>query len=478
VSLIVTDGDSVRVTVGVDTCVSTLCVDEEDRLRRSVGRLMATRSLALCSADAAADGGGLIALDLNVCSAVGGYDDEDSAAADAARSAVVSNVIILVAVAGAAALLVLVYACARRVSAADAAAALCMPSSLLPVWVAALQSTAAAATLLLGRLPASRCAATDAALGVLGCAVALLPPAVVVFVWHTRAVGPRPRWVCSHHAAPPRASRCLRLYERCVARSWRWAPAAPLSGSDGMEHAWALLLEHRLLWYAAADPCLLALLSCLAVVGGLGSSLPQCQALAAAAAAVVVGQLVLVLAARPYTTLFAHVHSALSLLLTALSVLAQLAFLLTSATSTAGLWLLEGAAVCNLATVGVSCVKLLSDLVQLCKSIRRRVVVCRTSFELDRSRGGTAVKSFSHKHDDEAVPVALDDMVLDDTDNWVPCDEVVLHEIDAMADGHSFWNSPGTGAAEVSGLLAIGHVPAHDLRSYFVLPVEETTLTK
>jgi hypothetical protein len=282
--------------------------------------------------------------------------DYDDGAADAARSAVVGNVVLLVLVAGAAALLVLAWACAHRVSAADAAAALCVPSSLLPVWVAALQSTAAAATLLLGRLPSSRCAATDAALGVLGCAVALLPPAVIVIVWRTRAVGPRPRWVCSHHAAPPRASRCLRLYERCVARTWRWTPCVEVGGSVGMEHAWALLLEHRVLWYAAADPCLLALLSCVAVVGGLGSSLPQCQALAAAAAAVVVGQLVLVLAARPYTTLFAHVHSALSLLLTALSVVAQLAFLLSSATSTEGLWLLEAAAVCNLATVGVSCV--------------------------------------------------------------------------------------------------------------------------
>ncbi|CUE61852.1 membrane-associated protein, putative, partial [Bodo saltans] len=112
---------------------------------------------------------------------------------------------------------------------------------------------------------------------------------------------------------------------------------------------------------------------CVSIVSGLNGSQSICHSLAIALAVILVAQLLLLILVKPYTTLFSHVYSVVSLTLTTLSVIAQVLYMLTLSSSASGLWLLQVSTICNFATIGVNAVKMLLDLVQFCRSVARRL---------------------------------------------------------------------------------------------------------
>jgi hypothetical protein len=122
----------------------------------ALGRAIATRSIALCDADGAVVSG-VIDVGAVVCS---GGDRTI-----AARNTIVSNVALIGVVAACAGLAVVAWRLlCRDATLAGAALVLRLPSSLLPIFAAALPSTAASATYLLARLGSSPCVGIDVVL--------------------------------------------------------------------------------------------------------------------------------------------------------------------------------------------------------------------------------------------------------------------------------------------------------------------------
>jgi uncharacterized membrane protein YgcG len=113
----------------------------------------------------------------------------------------------------------------------------------------------------------------------------------------------------------------------------------------------------------------------LAVVGSLDTTnATLCRAATGAVVALLCGQLLLVAVLRPHTTLFSFIYACLTLVLTCVSVVMQLLFIVVSLSSTSGLWLAQVSAGCNLAVVGVSAVQMTIDVVSLLLAARRRVL--------------------------------------------------------------------------------------------------------
>jgi hypothetical protein len=160
-------------------------------------------------------------------------------------------------------------------------------------------------------------------------------------------------------------------------RTWR---AVSDAGGASLRPAWVVLLEYRVLWYAAADAVLLSAVSSLAVIGGLDvANEALCIGSSAAVVVLLVAQLVVLCVVRPYTTLFSLVQNVFTTALTCVSVGAQLAFVATSYTSTSGLWLVDASAACNLLVLGLTLVKMVLDAWELCRAIKRRVQGSRMS---------------------------------------------------------------------------------------------------
>ncbi|CUG06551.1 membrane-associated protein, putative [Bodo saltans] len=338
----------------------------------AIGRMMAIRSLAFCNVDSAVSGG-LIDLDFEVC------DDQHLAAVDAAvsvaRSAVLGNIVLLASIS----VLSAVLSVAAWRSKTIFFAALRLPSSLLPVWVAAVdrrsRHTAAWATRIKRMHHYRRCARGPWDTDLTG-ALCWYPLRVVrPCTWGSTTVAMRalPTLLATSRRRPC-WWRPWRLLMRCFTRTWKWEATGATNALHfpQLQHAWLLLLEYRFVWYAAIDALALAVLACVGIVSGLSpTNTVVCEAFAVVAAVILMLQLTLVFVVRPYTTIFAHYYTLAVLLLTTLSVIAQLVLLF----SFAGLdsWLLQGSAVCNLATVGVGLTKTLTDLAQLGRAVARRV---------------------------------------------------------------------------------------------------------
>ncbi|CUG87491.1 membrane-associated protein, putative [Bodo saltans] len=213
------------------------------------------------------------------------------------------------------------------------------------------------------------------------------------------------------------------------------------------QHAWLLLLEYRFVWYGAVDALALAVLACFGIVSGLSpSNLMVCEIFAVVAVVILMFQLTLVLVLRPYTTTFGHYYTVTVLLLTALSVMAQLVFVFSTAQLDS--WLLQGSAICNVATVGVGLTKTLTDLVQLGRAVARRVG-CRDG----RSKPIEALVELpvTRENVTEHVQIAESDDGLELLDlHWMPLDGTDL--VDAVG----------------SDILAIGADRA-DMTSYDLL---------
>jgi hypothetical protein len=289
----------------------------------ALGRVMATRSMVMCDADAAI-GGGVLDLGLVPCAA------EDNSN-NTARSAVVSNVVLVCAVGLVILAFGLVLAArdrgrpflpALRVS----TAVVLLPSSLLPVLVAVVPSTASSAALLAARLESSTCHGVDAVL--VGVAVAVVVAPVVGGALVLRVTA-RCGWECVRleAAVPPSDAFALtRALRYATRRRYKWQPSKCRAITEGvtttasapMQRMWVVLLEYRELWYAALDCCGLVAVGALAVVGGLAPA--SCRLFTGVVIALQCVQLLVLVVVQPYTTLFEWIYSVVTLSLTILSV--------------------------------------------------------------------------------------------------------------------------------------------------------------
>ncbi|CUG76321.1 GP46-like surface antigen, putative [Bodo saltans] len=358
----------------------------------ALGRVMATRSMVLCNADAAV-GGGAVELHFEIC----GDDDPSSLVA---RSAILSNVLLLVAAAGTLFVCAAAWCFLCHTTFYEALLVVCLPSSVLPAWTVTLTSTSGAATLLWARIGASPCPIVDSLIGVVGVVFALCTTVVVILTWLDKvqlATDAPGFWRCIpvvHVARDADEQRNLsgwhpnlHLVTRvALHKRWRWTTTdhhsteQPLKMSggrrdDSLRAAAVLVSEFRVLWYAALDQGLLVLFACLSVVSGLNQvDDTLCRAATIITVALLLTQLIVLGIAHPFTTLFSFVHGLLTLTLTTVSVLAQFLYALLASSTTQDLWLIELTAGCNLAIVGVSAAKMLVDLIELGSAAKRRLL--------------------------------------------------------------------------------------------------------
>ncbi|CUG89706.1 GP46-like surface antigen, putative [Bodo saltans] len=387
----------------------------------SLGRVMATRSMVMCDANSAV-GGGVIDFNLQLCLPVidqqqhhdeddDSFSSDNSDAATAARSAVISNGILILFVTLLLLLLSAVWCSMGHVPYATAMSSVfALPSSIVPVWTTTLPSTSAGAILLFARLDESPCAAGDAFIACLGALMSVAPAVCLLSLWWCKARGANAPWTCrkAHHGAVTidrkahsltteggdgevggggggislstrwSASAVGMLAHRGLERIWRWR--ALEGGGEALKSAWVVLLDFHVLWYAALDAALLVAVAVLAVVGGLDTKNQSlCKSVTGVVIVLLVGQLIILVAVQPFTTLFSLVHGAVTISLTCISVMAQLLFIWLSSTSSSGLWLADLSAACNLIVVGVTAAKLLVDVIDLLGAARRRVKVLRSS---------------------------------------------------------------------------------------------------
>lgn len=335
----------------------------------ALGRVLATRSMVLCSADAAV-GGGVIDLNLHLC-----LETDGATGSIAARSAILSNLILLAAVS--AVLLAFSFAWARFTCTqiVDGLIEFRLPSSLMIAWTATVPSTSAATTLLLARVASSSCTGLDVLLGLVGCAATIIPCALLLLVWNAFCRGPTPKWLCLKRNEST-TSTMNETYAQWVYRSvkrhglrqdWEWVGAGTLP-------AWSVLLEYRVLWYVAVDSGVLVVSAVLAVASGFGSA-SQCQGLTIVVMLLLALQCSVLMLLKPLTTFFSHLQSAVTLVLTFLSVLAQLLFIAASSNNpncVSAMWLVDASAGCNLAVVGVSVVRMVLDAWETWLALRRR----------------------------------------------------------------------------------------------------------
>ncbi|CUF98706.1 membrane-associated protein, putative, partial [Bodo saltans] len=331
---------------------------------------------ACCCATSAAGASGVVDFNLLICTQSPDLVD--------ARSAIVSNVVLVAAVT----LLMLLSAgiwcgVAKTTLLKTISEVFLLPSSLFPIVMSAIPSTTVATTLIIANVGNSTCILVDVALLVLGILFVASPLAGYAWLRET-ALGSGHTWSCkfkSDSVVSPGSSFVaeLRVVVRRVARrQWKWH-ATEDADYQLMRRAWVVLLEFRVLWYGAADVFFLVVVSLLAVASGLDvGNEALCRGCSAAAVALLSAQVTVLCVWRPYTTLFSLVYNVLTTALTCVSVAAQLAFVMTSFTSTSGLWLVDMSAVCNLLVLGLSVVKMVFDGWELWSAVKRRMeAACR-----------------------------------------------------------------------------------------------------
>ncbi|CUE65535.1 transmembrane protein, putative [Bodo saltans] len=340
----------------------------------ALGRVMATRSMVLCDVDSTI-GGGVIDFDLEICETQNASTD---VAAVTARTAVVSNIVLLGVVIVAMLCLCVIWAFASSKGIRAASLDLCLPSSMLSVWIAVVPSCMSSATLLVARVGSSTCVGADVVLGILGILIASLPGGAFMLLWASRACGEKAAWVCvvksERQNLLTEQWMIPRFAHRLLRRRFEWRlAAAGVMAADEMKASWVVLLEYRDLRYGALDASVLAAVSCVSVLSGLTGSASECRGWSLVALILMITLLMVLCTLRPLTSMFSMVISCVTLLLTVLGTIAQLVFVWALATSTSGLWLVYASAILSLIVVGVSATKMVLDLHQLIAAIHRRI---------------------------------------------------------------------------------------------------------
>ncbi|CUI14762.1 Hypothetical protein, putative, partial [Bodo saltans] len=232
----------------------------------ALGRILATDG----DADAAG-GGGVIDFDFEIC--------VESPDLFEARSAIVSNLVLVAAVC----VLLLLAAClwlavtswnlsSHQNFAAAAKTVFLFPSTMLPVLTSTMPSTVVSMTFLIARVSSSSCIGVDALLIVLGMLLIVVPVAALLYLavfgaaYLSRVAEP----IEKRGAGTEKPLEAVKLlFRRVTRRSFKWRSAFAARGAESLRPAWVVLLEYRVLWYAAVDTLFLIAVSSLAVVGGL-----------------------------------------------------------------------------------------------------------------------------------------------------------------------------------------------------------------
>lgn len=386
----------------------------------SIGRVGAIRNMMLCDSGGTSNPGGLLGWQLGD-EATGGNDRCDTVAY--ARGAVVGNVLLLVG----ALVLILCLGCIWRgaehaskpweggmvANCTAAALRVALPSSLLSLWTVTVPSTAAGVTVL-WMTTAENCGSTagDVCLGLLGAANCLVP------LFLMTCLATRGPWAlfrlhlmpCHKHVAAAtttdaRGSRALppctggwrRGYHRlsqflnhAMSRQLEWRANEGLGDVDPI-HSWtgtfrcaqAILLEHRLLWYAALDSGLIVVLSAFSSLSGLLDD-KGCLIFASVVVALMLLQLCVLVVVQPFTSQFSYAYAGVSLSLTFFESGAQL-WAMQLASSSELLYPLQMAyAACDVMVSSLSLCKLLvSDVPATGKALLR---LLREIFQLLRDR--------------------------------------------------------------------------------------------
>ncbi|CUI14759.1 transmembrane protein, putative, partial [Bodo saltans] len=442
----------------------------------ALGRILATDSMVLCDADAAG-GGGVIELELSICI--------ESPDLIEARRAIVSNAVVVAAVC---ALLLFFSALwsavthlrcfaitsgATRMKLTITNAALrtfLLPSSLLPMFTSIIPSTSVSTTFLAARINSSPCVGVDALLIFLGVVLIITPLAALLFL----AFAAETRWTCVAEAAEggARTKGTLTTLRVAVQRAWKWH-ATNADDVNALRPAWVVLLEYRVLSYAAIDALFLIAVSSLALVGGLDvTNEALCRGCSAAVVVLLGAQVGVLCAWRPYTTLFSLVYNVATTALTCVSVAAQLAFVLTSFTSTSGLWLVDASAVCNLLVLGLSVVKMLLDAWELWSAVRRRIdAICGVE-QYAREDAAHDAGNTANDCSDVGINMAGEthslSLLMEDVVSRAETTSPLYHGVSAMFSDFMFWDDGGRAigtshAEELNEIVttAVGTVEAH-----------------
>ncbi|CUG63685.1 membrane-associated protein, putative [Bodo saltans] len=185
----------------------------------ALGRVMATRSMVMCNADAAV-GGGVIDFGLTLCRVTAG----STGGVTNARSAIVSNCALILTLAAVLFILVAVYSQVCQLTTMDSTLQFCLPSTLLPVFLAILSSTAAATTLIAARIDTSTCVALDGFFVSLGFLTSVASPLALFLLW----------LYCGSGKAASRGESfasmivCVRFHRHEATHDTKWQQTLPL----------------------------------------------------------------------------------------------------------------------------------------------------------------------------------------------------------------------------------------------------------
>ncbi|CUE70624.1 membrane-associated protein, putative [Bodo saltans] len=433
----------------------------------ALGRVMATRNIALCDAGSAVIGG---AIDLGIVICAG--DDGNSIAA---RNTIISNMVLIAIVAsllvGFAVLWKFVMHSTYGVGMLECR----LPSSLLPILTAALPSTASSTTYLLSNLRSTPCMGTDIVLSVFGAVtVACVPSTILLFWVRYCRDGSQEGLTCgqvkqptspintnNHRSLYQRINRTRELIALLLYRGWRWGTVAPRPHGHrphaSLALAWPLLLEYKVVWFASLDLTSVVIGNCFSVVSGL-DGVSWCESLSVTITLIFLLELVLLCLTRPFTTLFSTVQTATSLALTVISLTTQTAFVFLNSTSF--IWLADISAICDILIISVSAIKTLVDAREMAYAGYWRVKALRGHI--------FALKSLTARTSDSSC--GLDDpllstelfVVLDadivataQSDNTVHpllifdngsnvCESNEFMEASPLQELEQFWNSDGS----------------------------------
>lgn len=358
----------------------------------ALGRIMATRSIALCTLDTLTNGG-LIDVGFRICALSISDESPHQAALASARSAIASNFMLLIVVSSIALCVVMFWGVMVRKSLRSAACALCLPSSLLPLCIAVTPSSISSAIVLFAfhTEDSPTCNGVDVIVGLLGLVVGIAPAVLLSVCWWCKVrVG---TWQCSlksdriltrQSATELEKQYCgFPFFQRHLGffldRRYVWTT---LTSKEPLAPMWPVLLEYRDLRYATLDNAVLIAVACTGTLGGLSGSEVACRGWGVVSLALFVVQLVFLIVSRPFSTHFSTGHGAATLALTIVGVMGQLVFVFTSATTDTDLWLIAVSSICSIIVVGLTVVKMMMDVGEVLRAVRRRLVTLRALLRL------------------------------------------------------------------------------------------------
>lgn len=318
----------------------------------TVGRLTVSRLVALCevSDDGSAGNGGLLSLSVGT---------DERLARDV--GAIVGNFLIVASAALLLMTLSVAYFYRRSCSLREAFCRLALPSSLLLPWLATLPTTTFALVRIISRL-------NDAAhtpvvlLAVVHCVGPLICLGTVPWYWANVFNLQLVQSSTQHHLtqSPRCAARLVELWKSTRHRTALWhSDNTVVWGKDGYlaaQSLYVVLEEHTWLWYPVVDAALLSVTAALAGMTTVDTSGRSCRYTSVLVVFFYVGQVVLCVVMKPFTTQFSYASAVALQVLTSVSCVLQCVFVL-SGSEGSGVdlsWALVGSSVVELMVLSTS----------------------------------------------------------------------------------------------------------------------------